>query len=56
MEKSSFLKNGKFSLKPKNQSHEIQKKKKKTNKKKKQEEKAKQLIKFTFRKLISQYI
>ena len=34
MEKSSFLKNGKFSLKPKNQSPEIQKKKKKTKKKK----------------------
>ena len=32
MEKSSFLKNGKFSLKPKNQSPEIQKKKKKKKK------------------------
>ena len=37
MEKSSFLKNGKFSLKPKNQSPKIQKKEKE---KKKQEEKA----------------
>ena len=37
MEKSSFLKNGKFSLKPKNQSPKIQKKEKeKKNKKKKQ--------------------
>ena len=37
MKKSSFLKNGKFSLKPKNQSPKIQKKEKeKKNKKKKQ--------------------
>ena len=35
MEKSSFLKNGKFSLKPKNQSPKIQKKEKEKEKKKK---------------------
>ena len=39
MEKSSFLKNGKFSLKPKNQSPEIQKKKKKKKKKKNKKKK-----------------